>query len=383
MRKLLLLLLFCWQYLNAHEAAPLKDRSEIADNAISERSLKVLHLTFHRGCAREFAGIAKALGLDLVTWYIPSLPPFFLDGKTTGNALYNVGHRRAQDIWEKHRDFFEQFDLILTSDTAPLSRIFLQNKWTKPLFIWICNRFDYYDGASLDCHFPDQEYYDLFNQAATLPNVTMIAYTAFEHYYAQRKNIPTGNLIITPCALYEDEDAPPSFSDSINKPDTFFLPHYHNETNFMNFSEFVGQKLQIPNCCRKYNAPKHLEEFKGIIHLPYSWSTLSLFENIRYGIPYFIPSVSFFKHLLTQPNYFHPNADQLLGDQLYQLSEWYCKKNEPIFIYFDSWEDLKHKIETCDYDAARAKIKAFAKEHQTQTLVQWKQLFTRIEKGKQ
>ena len=171
MRKFLLLLLLCWQSLDASEAPP----------------LKVLHLTFHRGCAREFTGIAKALGLDLVTWYIPNLPPFFLDGKTTGNALYNVGHQRAQDIWEKHRDFFEQFDLILTSDTAPLSRIFLQNKWTKPLFIWICNRFDYYDGASLDCHFPDQEYYDLFSQAAMLPNVTMIAYTAFEHNYAQRK----------------------------------------------------------------------------------------------------------------------------------------------------------------------------------------------------
>ena len=149
----------------------------------------------------------------------------------------------------------------------------------------------------------------------------------------------------------------------------------------MNFSEFLSQNLQISNCCKKYNVPKHLEEFKGIIHLPYNWSTLAVFSNIRFGIPYFIPSLSFFKELLRQPNYYHANSAQLIEDQRHELSEWYCKKNEPIFIYFDSWEDLKHKIETCDYAAARAKIKAFAKEHQAQTLWPNGTTFARIKRN--
>jgi len=57
-----------------------------------------------------------------------------------------------------HKDYFDTFDVIVTSGTAPLHESFLQNGWTKPLIIWICNRFDYCDYASLDCNFPDQEY---------------------------------------------------------------------------------------------------------------------------------------------------------------------------------------------------------------------------------
>ena len=70
-----------------------------------------------------------------------------------GNAVYNIGHQRAETVWNRHKDYFDKFDVIVTSDTAPLSRIFLQNGWRKPLIIWVCNRFDYCDYASLDLVF--------------------------------------------------------------------------------------------------------------------------------------------------------------------------------------------------------------------------------------
>ena len=96
---------------------------------------KILHITFHKGCKNEISAVAKALSLDLTTWFIPSFSGEFLDGYSSGNALYNIGHHRAESIWNLHKEFFDQFDLIITSDTAPLSRIFLQNGWTKPLII--------------------------------------------------------------------------------------------------------------------------------------------------------------------------------------------------------------------------------------------------------
>src|SRR5207249_2486069 len=138
----------------------------------------VLHLTFHEGVANEFAGVAKELSLDLTTWNIHRLPPKFFDPQTQGVVLFNVGHDRAQRIWEKHKDFFNSFDVIVTSDTAPLARIFLQNDFKKHLVIWICNRFDYCDYANLDCYFPDPDFYKLFKEAAKKPNVTIAGYTA-------------------------------------------------------------------------------------------------------------------------------------------------------------------------------------------------------------
>jgi hypothetical protein len=98
-----------------------------AATPLAAAPLKVLHLTFHKGCAQQVQAIAQNLSLDLTTWYIPDLPPKFFDGQAEGNALYNIGHTRAKNIWQLHAAFFHQFDLIFTSDTAALSRIFLQN----------------------------------------------------------------------------------------------------------------------------------------------------------------------------------------------------------------------------------------------------------------
>lgn len=334
---------------------------------------KILHLTFHKGCMKEIDSVAAALGYDVVTWFIPSLPPLFFDGVTSGNALYNIGHDRAERIWELHKDYFETFDIILTSDTAPLSRIFLQNGFKKPLIIWVCNRFDYYDGQSLDCEFPDREFYDLFRQATQQENVKVIAYTAFEQYYAKRKGVDLGSLIITPCALNQDSHLlNTAIPSHVNKADSFALPPYHNETNFMKLSNFLT-KSGIKNYCGRYNGSLDLYDFKGIIHLPYSWSNLALFENMAIGIPYFIPSKAFFKELAASGNYFFPNLPLPVPDDLISLSEWYSSEHQEIFTFFDSWSDLKVKLETTDYQKKREKIRHHAVKHKKTMLKRWKE----------
>jgi hypothetical protein len=340
-------------------------------------SLKVLHLTFHKGCANEFIGVAKHLNLNLTTWYVHDLPPLLFDGKTSGSALYNIGHERAENIWNLHKDFFEQFDVILTSDTAPLARIFLQNNCSIPLIIWICNRFDYYDAGSLDCDFPDSEYYALFKKASTSSNVTFISYMDFDWYYARQKGIDIGTLVIKPCASYIEATEGSLIPPEVDKKTTYFLPPYHNETIYMNFSSFLNS-LNIPNYCGRYNGAKDLSDFKGIIHLPYSWAVLSFYENMQEGIPYFIPSRQFFNQLARGENYFHPNLWELLGKQLYDLSDWYNPQYAEIITYFDSWPDLKEKLKNCNYPAMREKIQAFAKKHQDKTLKQWEKVFNDI-----
>lgn len=347
------------------------------------RKLKVLHLTFHKGCVKEFEGVASDLSLDLETWFIPDLPPKFFDGATSGNALYNIGHERAERIWETHKDYFQKFDAILTSDTAPLSRIFLQNGFSKPLIIWICNRFDYSDEASLDCDFPDAEYYQLFSRSLQMPNVTVAAYTAFEHYYAHSKGIDTGHLLITPCSSQLipqwNGNYKSSIPDYIVKENTFFLPPYHNEKFYMDLSKHCSE-MEIPNYCGRYNGAWDLQDFKGIIHLPYSWSNLAFFENTALGIPYFIPTRSFFRKLAQSGNFFHPNLHNLIEQDLFDLSEWYCPEHQEIITYFDSWDDLRYKIETADFLNLREKIRNFSQSHRKNMLSKWRSIFDGIER---
>src|SRR5690348_2031529 len=188
------------------------------------KKLKILHLSFHKGCLHEFSGIAKQLECDVESWFIPDLPAKLFDVTSRGNALYNITHERAERIWNRHKKLFESFDAILVSDTAPLSRIFLQNGWKKPLIIWVCNRFDYCDHASLDGDFPDQEYYELFKQAIQRKNVFVIPYTAFEKYYAKSKHIQINNFVITPCYPQIGRPQDSSIPADVIKEECFFLP---------------------------------------------------------------------------------------------------------------------------------------------------------------
>jgi hypothetical protein len=301
---------------------------------VQNKPLKVLHLSFHKGCIQEIAAIANKLEFDVESWFIPDLPAKFFDGVSQGNALYNITHDRAERIWNKHKKLFDSFDAIFVSDTAPLSRIFLQNDWKKPLIVWVCNRFDYCDRASLDGDFPDTEYYDLFRKAGSQKNVFIIPYTAFERYYAKSKGVEINNFAIAPCCpqLGKSQNSP--IPASVNKEESFLLPPYHNETKFIDFSSLC-ESLGIKTYCGRYNGPADIKDFKGIIHLPYNWSNLSFFENIRFGVPYFIPSQRFLKELLSKGSYFHAEIRFLLKEGLFDLSDGILSRigiSSPILI---------------------------------------------------
>lgn len=340
--------------------------------------VKVLHLSFHRGCINEFSGIAKQLGLHVESWFVPDLPGKFFDGVSQGNALYNITHERAEHIYNKHKKLFESYDVILISDTAPLSRIFLQNDWKKPLIVWVCNRFDYYDRASLDGDFPDEEYYDLFRKATKQKNVFVIPYTSFERYYAKRKNVELNNFVIAPCYPILGKQQRSAIPASVNKEQTFFLPPYHNETQFVDLSEICAS-LGIKTYYGRYDGPADLKDFKGIIHLPYNWSNLAFFENSRFGVPYFVPSQKFLKEMLATGSYFYADIHFLVNESVFDLSEWYSPVHRDIITYFDSWDDLKHKIKTTDFPRLRKKIKSYALIHYKRMLDRWSRVFQQIE----
>lgn len=342
--------------------------SSKADTKNATRPLKVLHIALHQGCLNDFEEVAQQLSLDVTSWYIHSNPAHF-DEYAHGAAIYNIGHDRAKRVWEKHKDYFNQFDVVMTSDTAPLSRIFLQNEWKKPLIIWICNRFDYCDYSSLDCQFPDQEYYNLIRNAVHQSNVKIVSYTPYEYHYAATKGINIGTRTIKPIGCLPKtttKDFKSAISADINKQDTLFL-YPRLEPNQIKFVEQQCAQQGIVTYSGVYNGPQDLKNFKGVIYFPYQWSNLALFENIQNGLIHFIPSKRFIAENQHRIRYCTLNN--------FDLCEWYCSEYQDLFVYFDSWQDLKEKMKTTDYDAMSNKIKSRAQQHRTTMLTRWQELF--------
>lgn len=344
--------------------------------SINAKKLELLHLSFHKGCINSFKLLEDKFDLKVESWFIPDLPKNFFDPAGNGNALYNIGHDRAQRIWDKHKDYFNKFDAIVTSDTVAISRIFLQNNFSKPLIIWICNRFDYYDAASLDCIFPDQEYYELLRQATQKNNVFFVSYSQFEPYYALTKSVNFGSLIIKPFSVFTKINNS-LIPKKVKKRETFFIPAYHNNLEFMDLQQKC-KELEIPVYCGRYNGPADIKNFKGVINLPGAWSNLALFENIQHGLIHFVPSREFIIKLSKQPNYWHPDSGHLFNDHQFELSDWYTKDHQDIIVYFDSWDDLKYKIANTDFELLKNNVKNFAASHKKEMLKRWQTIFDKI-----
>ena len=325
--------------------------------------MKILHISFHKGCINDINYVLNKLNYEYETmFFFNELEPNARGGPHF--PYYVLNTNEANRRWEQHKEYFNTFDCIITSDTGPLSRIFLQNNWNKKLIIWICNRFDYAVEG-------DNDYYNLIREAYNKPNVIIIPNTNFEILYCSSLNIKINNNVIKPiCLTYEiDYNIEKTIID--NKKDTFFIPSYHNETKFMNLSKLLTN-IGIKNYNKRHTGLADLMEFKGVICIPYAYSTWALLENLSLQILTFIPSKTFIQELSKQLNFWHQNKNFLYSH--IEISEWYNKEHKDLLIYFDSWEDLKIKINTLNYEKHKLKLKKFGKFHEEEILKKWSEI---------
>lgn len=322
--------------------------------------MKILHISFHKGCINDINYVLNKLNLDFENmFFFNKLSPEAIHGPS---HYYKLTKEKSNMYWNKYKDFFYKFDCIITSDTAPLSRIFLQNNWNKKLIIWICNRFDYNIEG-------DQHYYNLLKEAYNKQNVDIIGYTAFENIYCKNcRGVDIGNKVITPCGNISN-----IYNNFIEKPELnnlIFVPPYHNDTIMMNLSNELN-KIGLKNYTGKYDGPLDLKNYKAVVHIPYAWSNLAFFEAFHLGIVYFIPSISFFNELRAGKNFFWSPP---FVPNLIQVSEWYNPEYNDLLIKFDSWDDLKHKIDTLNYNEHKLMLKEFGKKYEEKILNLWKEI---------
>lgn len=341
--------------------------------------MKTLHLTFHRGCAYEFSALFEVLGRNLDTINLSKIPLEKLDPLARDPAeLYNIDHARAERMWEAGKDLFNQYDVILTSDTTALSRIFLQNPYKGILIIWVTNRFNYREHR-FATKYPDDGYYELLNAAKNRPNVFVVSSCDFETHYAKQFGVDLGKRVINACGARIEEPMHPIIPEVIRKQKRFFIPAYHNETEFLSLPRHLGH-LGIPHYQGGHTSPRELENFRGVIHLPYSYTTIALFMNTQLGLPYFIPSKKLMKKMLRSRNYWHQDCTFLKDHDRFDLSEFYAERNRDYFVYFDSFNDLQKIIAKADLDALQQRVRRRAELHRREMLSRWNQLFEEIER---
>lgn len=319
--------------------------------------MRILHLTHQIPWFRDhFNFICEQLGHT---------------GETQEVSNYALTAQLADGLWEKHKDYYNQFDAIHVSHLAQLARIFLQNGWEKPLYIWLCFRFDYFSPVDT----VDREAYrQLIKEARLKPNVKFFAASEHDRLHIQRVlgdfpveivqplvYVNSSSKVLIPCGERD-----------------FYIINKHNETICMDLKKTLDE-LNVPNYKHEWHlGPPDLRNIKGIIHIPYTFLTRGFYENLAEENVFFVPSLEFFESL---------RCNRLLkffwdveGPADVPLSEWYKQENQKLFVYFSSFEELARIASSPNLDSLilekKERIRQFNLRHNEKNIIKWRGIFS-------
>jgi hypothetical protein len=337
--------------------------------------MKILHLSFHVGCLNDIQYVFEKLG-HTITSQRCELP-------------YTITEEVAQSYWETHSAFFQDFDVILTSDTVAIAFVFLrQLAVLKPhLIILNCNRFDY--GM-----YKIPAFYSALRIVVNQPKkVTLIPYTQFEQVWCAKHGVFMTENVITPVGKIPSVPfvSPKVQSDfgSLNATyqkgpshETIFIQTYFNHTQFMNLPQYLDSH-GISVCFGGYNHTAELTKYQGLVVLPDAFSKYFLYEAIQNEIITFVPSQKFLLELVGKPRYFFniEGSHGRLTQEYINLCEWY--KYPEAHIYFDSFEDLIHKIRSLPpavYTACKTYMRFYGTSIEETSILRWSHVLSKVER---
>lgn len=336
---------------------------------------RVLHLSHHYGCLKDHQFICNSLKLELESC-------FSLWNTILPQGCFSMSESLANQIWNKHKEYFQKFDYIITSDTAPLSRIILQNidQFSGQLNIWVCNRFDY----NLE---NDSSYYDIIKFASTHRKVKIIPYTEFERVWMSRFGIETDQETIRPIGLNIDIPLSEIETDEIGYGDDkrinldqsgdVLISRYHNDNHFQN-SKQLCQSFGLTSHHAKYRGIKELKKlvnnYSCFLVFPDQYSKLTAFELMQLSMPVILPSEELLLTLSTKSNYFFGSG---VNDQTVKYCEWYNEYYKQFAVYFEDIAGIGEAVQLVKDNKEKlcSIMKACSLSHTNKTINQWKKIY--------
>lgn len=338
---------------------------------------KVLHLSHHYGCLKDHQYVCKELGLELIN-------VFSLWDTVLPKGSFHMNQELAKSIWKNNEKYFQSFDFIITSDTAPLSRIVLENfdKFDGTLIIWVSNRFDYNMSDDLS-------YYDLFKKYITHPRVKVVPYTEFENVWMTRFGIKTNYPVIKPIGLTipdplsENEPHIMGFDGNYElnlDGGDVLVSRYHNDTKFQN-SRNICEKFGLKTGTATYRGAEELKKlsklYECFLIFPDAYSKFTTFELMQIGMPVILPSEDLLLKLSKKPNYFFSTG---VIENTVSMCEWYNEYYEKFAVYFEDLSGIGEAVKMVkeNKEIILKIMHDCARIHKERTMNQWKEIYGKV-----
>lgn len=300
------------------------------------------------------------------------IPTDVINGHTWNNINIDMINRFV----ERYRDLLQTFDGFIVTH-SPIFCL-LYETFNKPIIL--INSCRYEQPFSFKNDIDMWNYLNVkLKEMHDKKQLVVVSNNKADHHYLKHGTGIESHIIPSLC-LYTKSTYMPIY----NK---YIINTNHNIPE----TETVVNKR---NCLHSGYQWQELYSYKGIIHMPYEISTMSIFEHYSANVPLFFPSKTYLTHLLQYNNYsmwtrytrlqIHsahpPQLDVCLNDNTWidfwiNKSDFYDEENMKHIVYFDSNEHLFELLNTVDTNDISSKMKEHNISRKSAVYDSWKRIF--------
>jgi hypothetical protein len=285
-------------------------------------------------------------------------------------------------FYQKHKEELEQYDGFIVTHTPSFSLLY--EKFNKKIII--INSCRYEQPAS---HNGDLQQWEWINEGLKRLNAKKllinVSNNLFDKLYL-KNGTGIDSVHIPSLCLYTSVDY-----NMINKNKMQFLLYSSLKNEFKSLIKLDNPNILDINSIKPYNYID-LIKAKGIIHIPYEMSTMSIFEQYSMNIPLIFPSkelliklhkfkmINFYGSYveLFQTKIVPKNLEKLLGngwlEKNIKCSDFYDKENMPFITYFDSFQDLPVILNSTDFNEISKKMSEFNMKRRLRVFQSWSRI---------
>jgi hypothetical protein len=353
--------------------------------------MKFFNLDLHISVIADIKSIFTELGHSVDNWSISGHAHVM--GESTKNVEFinqhtwrNIDDNLINKFYDRYKDTLSSYDGFIVTHTPCFSLLY--EKFNKPIITVATTRYE--EPFSND----------------------MIKWSKLNHYL--QGGIDSGKIIPVTNNKYDKRytelftnrtwEHIPSLCEYTNAQYTGIQGKFLYSSKFkpsLKIKGLVDKQKEFPN---GYDW-QELADYKGIVHIPYNISTMSIFEQYTSNIPLFFPSLKFLSFLRgnlpnggilseTSWNQVHglpsnsvlfcgledPNNYKSLMDMMkwVELADFYDTDNMPHIQYFNSWEHLNEIIHSVDLQNISAQMKGHNKHRKEKVYASWKKILESI-----
>ena len=290
----------------------------------------------------------------------------------------------SDTFFETYKNDMDDYDAFIVTYPPPFSLLY--KHFNKPIIINNPIRYEWpYSFNSTYW----EEFNDFLREGVDKDQIILVANNMYDKLYMEGFIGRPVEFIPSICDYYGEYYQPQHDE---------FLYYYKG-----NLSEIKNPKIKSKNSV--FSTHKHVDllKYKGIIHIPYQVSYMSIFEQYTSSIPLFVPSKDFLfdlykkgynvlKEYAWNKDYNKPSGSRIKFqgefdpndynnlDSVYhwiQFSDFYDEEWMPYIIQFDSFEHLDSLVDTVDTEKISSQMAEFNAKRKGLIYQKWDELINK------